>query len=81
MLLMRCWQTVLLLAALPSSLALAEDFKTLAGKEYKDVTVTRVEPDGIVLKGKGGFGRFSSLNYPKTFKNVSIMMRQPRRQL
>jgi hypothetical protein len=35
----------------------ADDFKTLTGKEYKDVTVTRVEPDGIVLTGKAGISK------------------------
>ena len=34
--------------------ALSEDFKTLNGKEYNDATVTRVEPDGIVLRTKSG---------------------------
>jgi len=34
--------------------ALSEDFKTANGKEYNDATVTRVEPDGIVLKTKSG---------------------------
>src|SRR4030095_10721402 len=35
-----------------TSIARAEDFKTITGKEYKDVTVTRVEPDGIILRTK-----------------------------
>jgi len=39
---------------LSASFALAEDFTTINGKEYKDVTVSRVEPDGIVLKTKSG---------------------------
>ena len=34
--------------------AFAHDFKLVSGKEYKNVTVTRVEPDGIVLKTKSG---------------------------
>jgi hypothetical protein len=34
--------------------ALAEDFKTVNGKEYKDAAVTRVDPDGIVVKTKSG---------------------------
>lgn len=34
--------------------ALAEDFKTTTGKEYRDATITRVEPDGIVVKSKSG---------------------------
>jgi hypothetical protein len=37
-----------------TSAALAEDFKTVNGKEYKDATITRVEPDGIVVKTKSG---------------------------
>jgi len=32
-----------------ASVVLADDFKTIDGKEYKNVTVSRVEPDGIVL--------------------------------
>src|SRR5262249_17351435 len=45
---------IAVLSALSASFALADDFKTINGKEYKDITVTRVEPDGIVLKGKSG---------------------------
>jgi hypothetical protein len=37
-----------------TSAAFAEDFKTVNGKEYKDATVTRVDPDGIVVKTKSG---------------------------
>src|SRR5438034_2438 len=32
-----------------ASVALSQDFKTIDGKEYKNMTVKRVEPDGIVL--------------------------------
>jgi hypothetical protein len=38
-----------ILAALSTSLALAEDFKTTNGKEYKNVTVIKKEPDGITV--------------------------------
>jgi hypothetical protein len=49
------WQTALaILAALSASFALAEDFKTVNGKEYKNVTVTRVEADGIIVRTAGG---------------------------
>jgi hypothetical protein len=34
--------------------ALADDFKTINGKEYKNVTVSRVEADGIVLRTQIG---------------------------
>jgi hypothetical protein len=37
-----------------ASIALADDFKTVDGKEYKNVTVSRVEPDGIVITFSGG---------------------------
>ena len=37
-----------------TTVALADDFKTVQGKEYKNVMVSRVEPDGIVLKSKSG---------------------------
>jgi hypothetical protein len=47
------------------SLALADDFKTLTGKEYKDVTVSRVEPDGIVLTGKAGISKVYFTEIPK----------------
>ena len=37
-----------------ASVAFSEDFKTVNGKEYKDATIIRVEPDGIVVKTKSG---------------------------
>ena len=55
---MKHWQISLaILAALSASLALADDFKTINGKEYKDATVSRVEADGIVLKTKSGISK------------------------
>ena len=32
----------------------AEDIKTLDGKEYKNVTITRAEPDGLVVRASYG---------------------------
>jgi hypothetical protein len=46
--------TLAILAALFASIALADDFKTINGREYKNATVSRVERDGIVLKSKSG---------------------------
>jgi hypothetical protein len=46
--------TMVILATLFLSLALAEDFKTVGGKVYKDATISRVEADGIVLRTKTG---------------------------
>jgi hypothetical protein len=45
--------------------AFPEDFKTVNGKEYKDVTITRVEPDGIVVKTKSGITKVSFAELPK----------------
>ncbi len=63
---MKYWETTLaLLAALSASLALAEDFKTIKGKEYKNVTVSRVEADGILLRGKTGVSKVYFSELPK----------------
>jgi hypothetical protein len=60
------WQTALaILAALFASLAFAEDFKTIKGKEYKNVTVSRVEADGILLRGKTGVSKVYFSELPK----------------
>jgi len=40
-----------------ASVALAADFKTIDGKEYKNVTVSRVEPDGIMLISSSGISK------------------------
>jgi len=45
--------------------ALAEDFHTVNGKEYKDATVTRVEPDGIVVKTNSGVTKVYFNELPK----------------
>ena len=48
-----------------ATVALADDFKTVQGKEYKNVTVSRVEPDGIVLRSKSGISRVYFVELPK----------------
>ena len=40
-----------------TAVAVADDFKLVSGKEYKNVTVSRVEPDGIVLRSKSGISK------------------------
>jgi hypothetical protein len=45
--------------------AFAEDFKTVNGKEYKDATVTRVDPDGLVVKTKSGITKVYFYELPK----------------
>jgi len=48
-----------------TSAVFAEDFKTVNGKEYKDATVTRVEPDGIVVKTNSGVTKVYFVELPK----------------
>ena len=48
-----------------TAVAVADDFKLVSGKEYKDVTVTRVEPDGIVLRTKSGISKVYFVELPK----------------
>src|SRR6187551_2513776 len=45
--------------------AFAEDLKTVNGKEYKEATVTRVDPDGIVVKTKSGITKVYFTELPK----------------
>jgi hypothetical protein len=60
------WQTTLAIwAVLSASIVLADDFKTINGKEYKNVTVSRVEADGIVLKSKSGICKVYFVELPK----------------
>jgi hypothetical protein len=59
----KCWLTIL--ASLSASLAVADDFKTVDGKEYKDAKVSRVEPDGIVLITKSGISKVYFAELPK----------------
>ena len=57
--------TLAILIVCFASIALADDFKTIAGKEYKNVTVSRVEADGIVIKGKSGISKVYFVELPK----------------
>ena len=43
----------------------AEDFKTLDGEEYKNVTVSRAEPDGIVVIMTSGIVKLYFAELPK----------------
>ena len=47
------------------STALADDFKTINGKEYKDAKVSRVEPDGLVLMTKSGISKVYFVELPE----------------
>jgi hypothetical protein len=57
--------TFVILVLCFASLALAEDFKTISGKEYKNATVSRVESDGIVIKTKTGLSKIYFTELPK----------------
>jgi hypothetical protein len=60
------WQISLpILAVLAASFVLADDFKTTNGKEYKNAAVSRVEPDGIVIKFSGGVVKLPFEDLPK----------------
>ena len=56
---------IVILATLFVSLALAEDFKTVRGKIYKDATISHVEADGIVLRTKTGISKVYFVELPK----------------
>ena len=51
------------------TVAVADDFKLVTGKEYKNVTVIRVEPDGIVLKTKSGISKVYFVEMPPDVRN------------
>jgi len=48
-----------------TTVAVADDFKLVTGREYKNVTVNRVEPDGIVLRTKSGISKVYFVELPK----------------
>jgi hypothetical protein len=43
----------------------AEDFKTINGKIYKDATISRVEADGLILRTKTGISKVYFIELPK----------------
>jgi hypothetical protein len=53
------------LLALATRGLLADDFKTSDGKQYKNVTVSRAEPDGIVLITSSGISKVYFTELPK----------------
>ena len=55
--------TILLLSF--AAAAVCEDFKTVNGKKYKDATITRVEPDGLLVKTNSGITKVYFSELPK----------------
>jgi hypothetical protein len=66
---MKTVKTLTLLTICVTSIALADDFKTTNGKEYKDAKVTRVEPDGIMLLTKSGISKVYFNELPKELQD------------
>ena len=56
-----------------ASVALADDFKTIDGKEDKNVKVKRVEPDGIVLSTNYGISKVYFTELPKKVQEVKSL--------
>src|SRR6266487_1035524 len=56
---------VFILVVFFASVAFADNFKTVDGKEYKNVKVSRVEPDGIVLTTSSGISKVYFTELPK----------------
>ena len=52
------------LLALNLHLSVAEDLKTVTGREYKDATISRVEPDGIVIVFSAGIVKIPFTELP-----------------
>ena len=51
-----------------TSVVLADDFKTVDGKEFKNATVSRVEPDSIVLATNSGISKVYFAELPKAIQ-------------
>src|SRR4029077_5506795 len=63
---LKSWHAMLEISTtLSASVALAEDFKTVSGKVYKDATVSRVDADGIELKTKTGISKVYFIELPE----------------
>ena len=62
---MNPWKTASMSLVVSASLGLADDFKTIDGKIYKDATISHVEADGIVIKTKTGISKIYFNELPK----------------
>src|SRR5437016_13112669 len=54
---------ICLIACTPAATR-SEDFKTGDGKEFKNATISRVEPDGIVVITKSGVSKIYFVELP-----------------
>ena len=62
---MNPWKTASMALVVSASLGLADDFKTIDGKIYKDATISHVEADGIVIRTKTGISKIYFVELPK----------------
>ena len=62
---MNPWKTASMALVVSASLGLADDFKTIDGKIYKDATISHVEADGIVVRTKTGISKIYFVELPK----------------
>jgi hypothetical protein len=62
--------TIAVLITSFASLALADDIKTVSGKEYKNATVSRVEPDGLMVKFSGGLVKIPFTDLSKELQQL-----------
>ena len=63
--LMNPWKTASMSLVVSASFGLADDFKTIDGKIYKDATIRHVEADGIVIKTKTGISKIYFVELPR----------------
>ena len=62
---MNPWKTASMALVVSASLGLADDFKTIDGKIYKDATISHVEADGVVIRTKTGISKIYFVELPK----------------
>ncbi|SRR6266567_1883653 len=62
---MRVLSLLALTAFAMFSQTIADDFRTTTGREYKNATVRRIEPDGIVIAFPAGIVKISFVELPK----------------
>ena len=70
---------IAIIVTLSAALALADDFKPINGKEYKNATISRVESNGIVVKFSGGIVKIPFAELPKDVQERYNRKRQLQR--
>jgi hypothetical protein len=73
----RCFAASWGCAQAPDTSAQRENFKTIYGNEYKDATVSRVEPGGVKLKTKSGISKVYFVELQKDVQERSKTANDP----